>query len=360
MPIDTVPSPEREQTDESLRAERKLSDDALGDAQSEVDQTADDVISRARARADELLAAARASTDGRSPSSAPGAQLPAMLQKQREGEDRVLREERASADEVLRVERAEHVAVLESERDETDKDLLSERERADKAVATRDEFLGIVSHDLRNLLNTIALYTKLISDDVLKSEHVEQVSSHAQRIDRANVRMNRLIGDLIDIASIEAGALTVVRELLDPTQVATEAVQNLQTHASASGISLQTDIVGPQVLASFDPARVLQVLINLLSNAIKFTPASGLVTLRVERVGEDLRFAVSDTGQGIPSDKLETVFERFVQVGNDDRRGVGLGLYICKCIVQGHGGRIWAESAEGEGSTICFTLPLVA
>lgn len=360
MPPDTGPSPEREQTDESLRTERKQSDDVLVDGQVAVDQTADDVISRARARADELLAAARASTDGRSPSSAPGAPRAALLDKQREGEDRVLREERASADEVLRVERAEHVAVLASEREETDKDLLRERERADKAVSTRDEFLGIVSHDLRNLLNTIALYTKLISDDVLKADHVEQVSSHAQRIQRANVRMNRLIGDLIDIASIQAGALTVVRELLDPTQVVTEAVQNLQAHAAASGISLQADMVGAPALASFDPARVLQVLINLLSNAIKFTPANGRVTLRAERVGADLRFAVRDTGQGIPRDKLEAVFERFVQVGNDDRRGVGLGLYICKCIVQGHGGRIWAESAEGQGSTICFTLPLVA
>lgn len=360
MTIDTVPSPEREQTDESLRTERKQSDDVLGDAQVAVDQAADDVISRARARADDLLAAARARTDGRSPSSAPSTQRPALLEKQREGEDRALRQERASADEVLRAERAEHVALLASEREETDKDLLSERERADKAVSTRDEFLGIVSHDLRNLLNTIALYTSLIAQDVQKSDHVEQVSSHAQRIDRANVRMNRLIGDLIDIASIQAGALTVVRELLDPAQVVAEAVQNLQAQASATGISLQADIIGPPELASFDPARVLQVLINLLSNAIKFTPANGRVTLRTERMGADLHFAVRDTGQGIPSDKLEAVFERFVQVGNDDRRGVGLGLYICKCIVQGHGGRIWAESTEGEGSTICFTLPLAA
>ncbi|HEX6275439.1 MAG TPA: ATP-binding protein, partial [Polyangiaceae bacterium] len=109
---------------------------------------------------------------------------------------------------------------------------------------------------------------------------------------------------------------------------------------------------------SFDPARVLQVLVNLLSNAIKFTPPNGRVVVGVECIGEELRFKVSDTGEGIPLAKLEAIFERFVQVTEKDRRGVGLGLYISKCIVQGHGGRIWAESTLGTGSTFCFTLPI--
>ena len=85
-----------------------------------------------------------------------------------------------------------------------------------------------------------------------------------------------------------------------------------------------------------------------------------LVVVRVEPIGPDLRFAISDTGMGIPANKLEAVFERFLQVNENDRRGVGLGLYISKCIVQGHGGRIWAESRIGEGSTIYFTLPIQA
>ena len=84
----------------------------------------------------------------------------------------------------------------------------------------------------------------------------------------------------------------------------------------------------------------------------------GQFVVRVERIGDDIRFAVSDTGVGIPADKLEAVFVRFLQVAKNDRRGVGLGLYISKCIVQGHGGRIWAESSIGQGSTFCFTLPI--
>jgi signal transduction histidine kinase len=169
--------------------------------------------------------------------------------------------------------------------------------------------------------------------------------------------MNRLIGDLLDQASIEAGMLAVTREDSDPSHLVTEAVDTFHPQAATSGVSLVAAIIPPLSLVAFDPARILQVLVNLLSNAIKFTPRGGAVSVRVECVGPELRFAVRDTGVGIPRDKLEAVFERFVQVAKNDRRGVGLGLYISKCIVQGHGGRIWAESIPGAGSTFSFTLP---
>jgi signal transduction histidine kinase len=100
------------------------------------------------------------------------------------------------------------------------------------------------------------------------------------------------------------------------------------------------------------------VLVNLLSNAMKFTPAGGKVGVRVDHDEAELRCAVHDTGSGIPADKLETVFARFLQLARNDRRGLGLGLYISKCIIQGHGGRIWAERAPDRGSTFCFTIRL--
>ena len=169
--------------------------------------------------------------------------------------------------------------------------------------------------------------------------------------------MKRLIGDLIDVASIEAGRLMVAREVGDPVAAVTEAVEAFQAQASASGVSLRAEVVEPLPRVLLDSARIFQVLINLLSNAIKFTPGGGSIVVHVECVGPDLCFAVRDTGAGIPADRLEAVFERFVQV-RDDRRGMGLGLYISKCIVEGHGGRIWAESTLGHGSSFLFTLPL--
>lgn len=347
------PNPEREQTDESLRVEREKADHALVRESTLVDEAADAVIAKARARADEVLALARANVDRRS--AIPAA---AVIAKQRGVADAALKAERKDADETLREERAEHVALLAVERKETDDDLLSERAQADEVLATRDEFLGLVSHDLRNMLNAMSGYAALIAKIVSHAEQSPEVVVYAQRIERSTGRMSRLIGDLVDIASIEAGMLRVMREVGDPSHIVMEAVEALQVQALASGLSLAMEIVPPVSNVSFDPARILQVLTNLLSNAIKFTPARGTIVARVERVGGDLRFSVRDTGVGIAPHKLEAIFERYIQITEGDRRGVGLGLYISKCIVQGHGGHIWAESKLGEGSTVSFSLPI--
>ena len=352
------PSSEREHTDESLRVERDKADRALEEEVTAVDETADAVVSRARARADELLTAARAKTDRQVARAAPSAPVDTMTGRERAREDQALREERATADQALREERAERLAVFSREREETDKDLSTERARSDDALATRDDFLGIVSHDLRNMLNTIVGSAALIADRVSREDPAEDVRGHARRIRRAGARMNRLIGDLVDVVSLDAGKLAVTPEVGDTTSVVTEIVDTFEAHAAQNEVSLSAEIGLPPLVAEFDPARILQVLTNLLSNAIKFTPAQGKVVVRLARVGDDIRFAVNDTGVGLPSDQLEAVFERFVQVAGKDRRGVGLGLYISKGIVQAHGGRIWAESRVGEGSTFYFTLPI--
>ncbi len=344
-------SPERQQTDESLRVEREKADDTLEELAA-IDDAADAVIVKARARADEVLAAARERTDRRA--SAPSR----VIQRERALEDEAVADERAVADEVLRVERADHVALLSVERTETDKDLLSERAKADHAVATRDDFLAIVSHDLRNMLSTMIGFAGLIEQRVSEPDHVDHVVTHARRIKRAGTRMSRLVGDLVDVASIEAGQLTVTPEPSDASHVVSEAVDNLHAEGSARGISLKTNTMTAPLPADFDSARILQVLANVIGNAFKFTPHGGAIVAGAERIGDEIVFAVSDTGMGIPPDKLEAVFDRFLQVGTKDRRGRGLGLYISRCIVQGHGGKMWAESALGVGTTFRFTIPV--
>jgi signal transduction histidine kinase len=356
----TTPTPEevtseRQQTDESLRLEREKADAALAAHVALFDETADAVIIRARGRADLVLAAARAKVDRKEISATGEGPAPA-LKRERVQEDKVLEQTRATADDVLREERAEYAAPLAAERQETDRDLDRERDRSDHTIATRDEFLAIVSHDLRNLLNGVMGFAGLMTMEMSRDKYGPEVVRDAERIQRSGARMNRLIGDLVDVASIHAGTLAVHCHEDDPTQIVTEAVETFQAQAQGRGISVKAELVAP-LRASFDAPRILQVLTNLLSNAIKFTPANGKVVIRVERVGEDLKFAVSDTGRGIPADKLEAVFERYLQVDKADRRGVGLGLYISRCIVQGHGGRIWAESTLGAGSTFCFTIP---
>jgi signal transduction histidine kinase len=358
--MDKPASPEREQTDESLRVERRKADDFLADKLTAIEEAADAVIEKARARADQVLAAGRAKMDRRSEKLG-DVSSDTALQKERRLEDRVLEEERANADEILQAERVEGAELLTTERGETDKDLSHERSRSDTAVATRDELLGIVSHDLRNLLGAVMGFAGLIAKaESGELEHqTAQVLAHARRIQRSGTRMNRLVGDLVDVASIEAGALAVTPHLGDPRQVVTEVVDTFQAQAAANGVSLVAESPpGPGATAELDHARILQVLANLVGNAIKFTPAGGSVVVHFERNDKELCFAVRDTGRGISAAHLESVFERFQQIEKGDARGVGLGLYISKCIVQGHGGHIWAESRPNEGSTFRFTLPI--
>jgi signal transduction histidine kinase len=352
------PRPERDQTDESLRLERERADQTLGEELAAIDEAADLVINRARHRADRVLAAARAKTDGEAATRASGTPHPAVIERERARADQILEEERAIADETLRDERADQVALLSRERKETDSDLATERARADGAVATRDEFLGVVSHDLRNMLSAIIGSAELIVHEVALPHHEEPIRLGALRIQRSATRMNRLVGDLVDVASIDVGRLAVTLEAGDPAAVVNEAVESLAGQAAANGVTVITEITAPPMLLSFDSARLFQVLINLLSNATKFTPSGGTVHVLLGRGDAEMRFAVSDTGPGIPPAQLETVFERFVQLTRKDRRGVGLGLYISRAIVQGHGGRIWAENKATGGTTFCFTLPI--
>lgn len=352
---DKRPTPERDQTDESLRHEREKADDALEEKLAAIEETADAVITKARDRADEVLAESRASSDRQTRSS--NVRPANGLQQARALEDETLREERADADEVVRVERAKRVAVLAIERGETDKDLSSERSGADEALAARDEFMGIVSHELRNMLHGMVGFAALIAEAESRPNHSQDVLAYAQRIQRSGARMSRLIGDLVDVASIAAGSFAMTRVLADVEPVVAEAVDTFQTQAAANRIALVSELAPAPSLAEFDPARILQVLTNLLSNAIKFTPPDGKVSVRLERTPSGLRLAVSDTGVGIPEEKLGAVFGRFHQLDANDRRGVGLGLYISKCIVEAHGGEIWAESRFGEGSTFHLTLP---
>lgn len=347
--------PERDTTDESLRKERHRTDRILAERRAEAEKEADLVVDRARHAADDVLNTARDQADQTRDGGEP-------LAASRVQEDHALRDERAAADESLRQARQESKRVLSFllpfEREKTDRHLLTERARSDDAVAHRDDFLGIVSHDLRNLLVGIVLSADMLVEQSGKGMTAAQIRSGATRVQRYAARMNRLIGDLVDVASIDAGKLTVASVDTDASAVVAEAVETFQEAAAAKGQSLQSEMGQQPLMAQFDHDRVLQVLANLISNSIKFTGHCGSVRVRAEAVGTEVQVSVSDNGPGIPAPMLESVFERFWQAGKDDRRGVGLGLYISRSIVETHGGRIWAESKVGEGSRFVFTLPL--
>jgi signal transduction histidine kinase len=282
------------------------------------------------------------------------------VESERAKADRVVRVERAAADVALDIGRKEQAETLTTllvhERAATDAYLLTERDRADDAVAHRDDFLGMVAHDVRNLLNGVVLSLELLrpGDD----EPAPHIVAAANRIRRYVARMNRLIGDLVDITSIDAGKLAMVPVEGDAAALVTEAADTFQAAAREKGVSLSAEVPAGPLRALFDHDRLLQVFANLIANAIKFTPSGGRIVAGVEAPRGRIRFWVSDTGEGIPAAMLEAVFERFWQAGQNDRRGMGLGLYISKSLVDAHRGRIWAESELGQGTRVYFTLPV--
>ncbi len=347
MPIEPKHQPDRTSTDESLRAERAKADRVVSTTQAAVANEADVIVERARDEADDVLVEARATADRETAerASIPGARA-------------TLRDERERADEALRVER--RFADESLERDTTDRFLLTERARADDALAHRDDFLGMVSHDLRNLLGGIVLSTAVMSETTPDGDVGNALLVGAARIQRYAARMNRLIGDLLDVASIDRGELAVTRTPGDLRATIAEAIDLFQVAASKKDIQIQLERSAGPILGDFDHGRILQVLANLITNALKFTANGGVVSIRAARASAELSISIRDTGCGIPAGALEDVFERFWQAGEHDRRGSGLGLYISRCIVEAHGGKIWAESVVGTGSTFSLTFPVTA
>lgn len=353
-------SPERKQTDAGLREEREKADGEIDTNRLVIEKNADAVVEHARENADAVLAAAREKADKEVANGAPRT-VHTEVAENRKAEDETLRGERAAADKSVRRERDASSRILTRllplERDATDQYLLTERARSDDALSTRDDFLGMVSHDLRDLLNGIVLSSQFLAQKLDKHSDAQQLLLETTRIQRYGARMNRLIGDLVDVASIDAGKLAMQTTQGDVASLVIEAVEALQAAASARGVSLAVQDVQETYLAEFDHDRLLQVLANLLTNSIKFTPNGGSIRVHCNRVGEELEFCVADSGNGIPTEMLEAVFERFWQVGKNDRRGLGLGLYISRCIVEAHGGTIRAESSLGQGTRMFFTLP---
>lgn len=356
-------TPERELTDVSLREERIEADRKMTANRAATEKHADAVVEHARENADAVLVAAREKADKTVDEQTPQ-DTHAVIAQGREIEDATLLGERAAADEALRQERSASarmlMRLLPHERDATDQYLLTERARSDDALATRDDFLGMVAHDLRDLLNGIVVSSQFLAQKLEKHSDREKLLVETARIERYGTRMNRLIGDLVDVASIDAGKLAMHVVEGDVASLVGEAVEALQLTASAKGVSLAVRHVPAPCLAEFDHDRLLQVLANLIANSIKFTPTGGSVQVHGKRVGDLLEFCVEDTGEGIPAAMLEAVFERFWQVGKNDRRGLGLGLYISRCIVEAHGGRIRAQSTPGQGTRMYFTLPVSA
>ena len=229
---------------------------------------------------------------------------------------------------------------------------------ARQASRARDDTLAAISHDLRNGLNTVLTAVGLLLRSLPPDAEGRRDRRHVEAIRRAAERMNRVIGDLLDVASIEAGRLFVDAQQEPVHALVHDAIAAYRPVAEEKALRLVDGTPPGDFTAICDRERVLQVLGNLLSNAIKFTPQEGAVTLRADPVGDEVVFSVKDSGIGVSTKQLPHIFDRFWQATPKARLGSGLGLTIAKGIVEALGGRIWADSRPGEGTAFFFTLPL--
>ena len=223
----------------------------------------------------------------------------------------------------------------------------------------KSEFVAVVSHEIRTPLTSVKGAVELLADPRYFPNNEQQTK--LLNIAHANAeRLLVLINDILDFSKLENAALPMSLERSSIAPVIEQAAHNLRTLIEDRDIQMDVKVTPGLPDLYIDASRIAQVFTNLLSNAIKFSPAGGRVVLGAQAVGGEVRVSVGDSGEGIAAEDLPKLFRKFTQVDSSATRkagGTGLGLVICKGIVEQHGGKIWVESKPGVGSTFFFTLP---
>lgn len=257
-------------------------------------------------------------------------------------------------------------AIVERKRAEEERETLLETERelrqvAEEANRLKDEFLAIMSHELRNPLNVMLGYSELLvrSDEIGRSPHLKRM---AEAIKRNAKAQSKLIRDLLDLSRLRSGKLELNREIVSIMIAVNNAIDTVRADADAKQIAIKVIAPKEALFVNGDSVRLEQILWNLLNNAIKFTPNRGTISVTLSRAGNDLALEITDSGEGIPADFLPHVFELFRQADASTSRvqsGMGVGLAIVKQLVDLHHGSIAASSdGPGEGATFIVKLPL--
>lgn len=238
-------------------------------------------------------------------------------------------------------------------------ELESRQREAERLNKMKSEFMASMSHELRTPLHTIIGFAELLEEEAegLLNERQKRFLDH---IHKDSQHLLSLINDVLDLSRIEAGGMRLQTERVELRPAIEEAVAATRPQAEAKGVKLREPTI-PEVSLRADPLRLRQILSNLLGNAVKFTPAGGRVSVSAARKGGLIEITVADTGIGIPEEERVRIFDKFYQAGYTTmgvREGTGLGLTICKQLVELQGGTIWVDSVEGSGSKFHFTLPV--
>jgi signal transduction histidine kinase len=359
----------REKTDKSLENERGKTDEYLEQKTKKVEEKTTEKVRAIRLATDKARESHREEVDldkeqQREVAGIPSSRLDEkLLIQEREESDKAQAVEREEEDRARTQERFQKQLIaetlLENERKKTDSNLLDERVHVDLELITRDHFLAIVSHDLKNSIVAISLRSDLIRRGLSK-DAMDAVSllENLGMIEQTAAGMGRMISDLLDVERMAHGQLTLKPEKADLCAVLQECVELFTPVVSSKSFSMIIHTSPGPIFADLDRDRILQVLSNLIGNSLKFTPNGGAIELSAQKQENQVEISVTDNGPGIPDQAKVQIFERFSQLKMNDRSGLGLGLFIAKWIVEAHKGRIWVTSDPGQGSTFSFTLPL--
>lgn len=282
--------------------------------------------------------------------------------------------------ETLRREKADAEMILDMTADHADEitaELEAARQAAEAANTSKSAFLANVSHELRTPLTSVLGFAKIIQREldrhIFPNVNYDPTSRSGRKVARAidgvredlgiivaeGERLTAMINNVLDLAKIEAGRVDWHEVPIRMSELVDRAVAATSSLFAEKAVEMRVEVSADLPILIGDSDKLLQVLINLISNAVKFTPA-GSVTIHVDHRNATIQTQIIDTGIGIAPEDQANVFEKFRQVGNtltDKPTGTGLGLPICREIIEYHGGRIWVESAVGVGSTFVFTIP---
>jgi signal transduction histidine kinase len=223
----------------------------------------------------------------------------------------------------------------------------------------RDDFISMIVHDLKNPLAGVIGFSEIMLNKA-KERSIDDFEHFLTSILYQANTMHDMVNNILEVHKMEDGSMEIQKDVTEFDKIVANAIRQVEVAARQKEITIYSEVPGNFPIVFVDQKKMERLFANILSNGVKYTPKAGTITIHTEIQDDTILTEIADTGQGIPSEYLDTIFDRFAQVDRK-RQGksasVGLGLYFCKLVVEAHGGKIWAESEEGKGSTFYFTIP---